>query len=349
MNLNHLIPIKNPYLKNIVIPLLLLIITFITSTIAGTMWACRDYSDLLNWHYGLTYSILIIFVLGSHEMGHYIAARIHKIDCTLPHFIPMFVPGAPQFGTMGAVIKTRAPFTNRKVLFDIGVAGPIAGFVATMIVLVYGFATLPSPESIFIYHPEYHFINKIPETGLHFGSNILFEIFGFFAIKSGGWVPPMNEIYHYPFLCVGWFGLFVTMLNMLPIGQLDGGHVIYAMFGRWQSIISRIFWWMCIIIAVGAVLNFLIEFLNSDINFPFKIFFEDYVLFYLKIFKNAAPWYFSGWGGWLVWAIICKVFIKLDHVPVADSQSIGTRRMIIGIIAIIIFIISFNYCGVYEI
>lgn len=127
--------------------LVLFLVTFFTTTVAGVQWVGKDPFELRNVLYGLPYSVAILFVLGVHEFGHYFAARHHRVDVTLPYFLPF--PPAPfflNFGTLGALIRTRAVVPSRKAMFDIGVAGPLAGFAACMIVLIFGFLTLPGRE-----------------------------------------------------------------------------------------------------------------------------------------------------------------------------------------------------------
>jgi membrane-associated protease RseP (regulator of RpoE activity) len=334
-----------------VVPLILFLATFLTTSIAGTQWASKDYSDVNNWHYGITYAILILTFLASHEFGHFIASRIHKVDATLPYFIPVLMPYSINFGTFGAVIRTRTPIPSRKALFDIGVAGPIAGFVVCLTILIYGLQTLPPKEFIYQIHPEYLklYAGKIPETSLFFGDTILFNFMARTFANPQGWLPPFNEIYHYPFLCVGWFGLFVTTLNMLPIGQLDGGHVTFAMFGRAQRIFARAAWWIMVFIGFGSVLGMLYGQLQIDYSSQLYITIQDWLLPVLTWIKTNMGWYFNGWGGWLFWAVITRLFIRLDHPPVADMEKLGTGRMLVGWISIVILFLSFSWNGIYFI
>jgi membrane-associated protease RseP (regulator of RpoE activity) len=330
--------------------LLLFLATFLTSTIAGTQWAFKDYTNILNWHYGLTYAILIMTFLLSHEMGHYIAARLHKIDATLPFFIPVPVPDLFPFGTFGAVIKTRTPIPSNKVLFDIGVSGPIAGFIVCVCYLIYGLTTLPTIDFIYQIHPEYlvKYGGKIPDVSLHFGDTLLYHFLSSFFANPRGFLPPMNEIYHYPFLNVGWFGLFVTTMNMLPFGQLDGGHVIYAMFGRkWQGRISRVIWWLIVTLGFGTLLNLLYIVLQDDYPYSFYISMQNFLLPILEWIKTNAGWYFRGWGGWLFWGLVARFYIKLDHPPVFQEEKLDSKRMVIGMFALLILILCFSYNGIY--
>jgi membrane-associated protease RseP (regulator of RpoE activity) len=306
--------LKDSFLINI----LLLLVTLVTTTIAGVEWTTGkagpyEFSDL---SFGLPYSLSILFVLGVHEFGHYFAAVFHKVKATLPYFIP-FPPiaGFFNFGTMGAVIKTKTVVPNNKAMFDIGAAGPIAGFFACLAVLIYGFTHLPSVNYILAIHPDYFSANYGKGAiGLEFGDTLLFMILRKFLTNSAQFVPPMSEIYHYPYLCVGWFGLFVTSMNLIPVGQLDGGHIIYSMFDeKKHEAIASIF--MILLIAVGlfGLLNTL---LNFNINF--------------------------GWSGWLFWAFILYFLIKVKHPPVKEFEKLDLTRMAIGIFAIIVFILSFS-------
>jgi len=304
---------KNRYLLHIG----LFIITFITTTIAGVQWTTGqpgpyDINVLLK---GLPYSITIILVITFHEFGHYFAAMYHRVSATLPFYIPFPpVPYFINFGTMGAVIRTRSRIYSRKAMFDIGVAGPIAGFIACMVILIYGFTQVPGVEYILSIHPDYF----QPEYGqnsmnLVFGNSILFSALKEIFVAQSAFFPPMSEIYHYPYLCVGWFGLFITSMNMIPVGQLDGGHISYTMFGEENSykvaVISFLF--LFVLGIVGLV--------DSTMELGLDI----------------------GWSGWLFWAIILYFIIRLKHPPVPDPVPLGKGRMILGYISFIIFILSF--------
>jgi len=179
-------------------------------------------------------------ILFSHEMGHYLACRYYRVDATLPHFIPgLWIPAIglsfwqpiPFVGTFGAFIRIRAPFPNRKALFDIGVAGPLAGFVVALPVLWLGVTS----GQVVPFDPS--------SGGLYFGDPLLFQL--------------VTRLVHGPVtdgqtLAIGslgiaaWFGLFVTALNLIPVGQLDGGHMTYAVFRELAHRISRVGWWVCV-------------------------------------------------------------------------------------------------------
>ena len=316
-------PQQEPYFKQeepkkrkgfgIWLNLLLFILTFISVTLAGVQWLNRDPFELGNFRLGLTYAYLLLTFLTFHEFGHYFAAKIHNIKVTLPFYIPFPLIFNP-FGTMGAVIRMREPIKSRKALFDIGIAGPVAGFVVAFAMLVYGMTHLPLFEYIYAIHPEYQGTG-VPTTGFSFGPNLLFIVLAkIFTSSPDVFLPPMNEIYHYPFLCVGWFGLLVTALNLLPVGQLDGGHIIYALFGSTHKFIARTFFG----ITLGMGLIGLLPYVGINL-------FSDYGLL-----------------NWLVWALLIFFVIKIDHPPFIDPVPLGTGRKLWGVFALFMFVSSFT-------
>jgi|WetSurSiteA1Bulk_404760.scaffolds.fasta_scaffold62368_1 membrane-associated protease RseP (regulator of RpoE activity) len=296
----------------------LFIITFITTTIAGVQWASAsggpyELGELLT---GLPYSISILLIITFHEFGHYFAAIYHKVRSTLPFYIPFPpIPMFINFGTMGAVIRTRTRINSKKAMFDIGVAGPIAGFIVTIIILIYGFLNVPGLDYLIHIHPDY----LEPTYGkdglaLVFGDSILFSFLREIFVQPGQFFPPMSEVYHYPFLCVGWFGLFITSMNMIPVGQLDGGHIAYAMFGDQNHFkLSVICISVMFVFGVIGLLDLILE-----IN------------------------YGIGWSGWLFWALILYFVIKLKHPPVLDSTELDSGRKLVGYFSFFIFLISFS-------
>ena len=293
--------------------ILLFILTFISVVMAGIQWLGRNPFEIGNFPLGLTYGILIITFLSLHEFGHYFAAKYHKVQVTLPYYIPFPLIFNP-FGTMGAVIRMKEHIKSRKALFDIGIAGPIAGFIAAAAMLIYGMTHLPPFEYIYSIHPEYQGTG-VPITGFSFGPNLLYLGFAkIFTSSPDVFLPPMNEMYHYPFLCVGWFGLLVTALNLLPVGQLDGGHIIYALFKSSHKFIARVFFG----ITLGMGLMGLLPYVGID-------FLADYGLL-----------------NWLVWALLMFFVIRIDHPPFVDPEPIGTGRKLLGVFALFMFVSSFT-------
>lgn len=296
----------------------LFIITFITTTIAGVQWTSAsggpyELSELL---IGLPYSISILLIISFHEFGHYFASMYHKVKATLPFFIPFPpIPYFINFGTMGAVIRTRSRINTKQAMFDIGVAGPIAGFVVCLAILIYGLLNVPGVEYILNIHPDYYDPSYGKEgINLVFGDSILFSFLRWIFVQPGQFFPPLSEIYHYPYLCVGWFGLFITSMNMIPVGQLDGGHISYAMFGEQNH-------YKISVIAFSIMFVFgILGLIDSMLEFNYGI----------------------GWSGWLFWALILYFVIKLKHPPVPDNNELDPNRKRIGYLSFLIFVISFS-------
>ncbi len=196
-----------------IINLVLFIITLCTTTIAGAVYDESIIDSVLS---GLPYSLTLLLILGVHEFGHYFAARSFGVKATLPYFIPF-----PSIvGTMGAVIKTRSPIPHRRALFYIGVMGPIPGFIVSLAAVIIG-VLLSSVQPL------------PPAEGLTpvFGNSLLF---GSIVYLVHGTIPGGFDIVLHPFAWAGWIGFLVTSLNLIPIGQLDGGHVLYSLIGRKQ-------------------------------------------------------------------------------------------------------------------
>lgn len=164
---------------------------------------------------GIPYAASILLILGAHELGHYFAARRRHVAVTLPYFLP-FPWG--MFGTFGAFIQLREPMRNRKVLFEIGAAGPLAGLIFAVPILLIGLATSPTGPIPF-------------GPSLIEGNSLLYAVSK--RLIFGEWLPSAHlDVYLNSLAWAGWTGLFVTGLNLLPIGQLDGGHVLYALIGE---------------------------------------------------------------------------------------------------------------------
>jgi membrane-associated protease RseP (regulator of RpoE activity) len=178
---------------------------------------------------GLPFSLTLMIILLSHELSHYFASRSHRTEATLPYFIP-----APSIiGTFGAFIKMKSPIASRKALIDIGASGPIVGFVFSVVASIIGLElseVMAAPEG---------------EGMLGLGESLLFS---FLAKAILGATPEGHEILLHPIAFAGWIGLFVTTLNLIPIGQLDGGHIAYALFGRQHRNIS-----MALVAALGVM------------------------------------------------------------------------------------------------
>jgi membrane-associated protease RseP (regulator of RpoE activity) len=283
--------IKKPQRKKqkpIWVNIILLIATVFTTTLAGALqWVDIDQVDWMNmvtlpylWQGFLFFSVPLMLILGVHEMGHYYASKTHHVDASLPYFIPL--PPPFLLGTFGALISTREPIPNRKALLDIGVAGPLCGFLVAIPVSLVGFflmqqQPLPLPTNG-------QNIILLPPLLLQWMQN-LFSISGDYLI--------------HPTLFAGWVGIFLTAVNLLPAGQLDGGHVARALLKEKHKYVS----WVVIFLLAG-----------------------------LSFFYT----------GWLMFAIIILLFIGTQHQPpLNEITPLDTRRKLLGLAILIIFILSF--------
>ena len=231
---------------------------------------------------GIPFSATLLGILVTHEFGHYLLSRIHRTPASLP----LFIPGFPQLvGTFGAIIRMRGPISNRKALFDIGVAGPLAGFVIAVVALAVGL----------------HWSEVVVDAGItdtfRLGPSLLLDAFIWLFI---GQVPFGHVVDLHPMAAAAWFGLFITSLNLIPIGQLDGGHVAYALWGERQRTVA-------------------------------------FALLPLLLFLG-----FTGWPGWFVWVAMAGLF-GFGHPPILDPEvSLGRRRVWIGRLTVIIFVLTFS-------
>ncbi len=191
----------------------------LTPSVVSGVWGNPEWLRI-----GLEFAIPALFILFCHEMGHYVACRIYRIPCTPPFFLPVPL----NFGTFGAFIRIKAPIHSKRQLFDVGIAGPIAGFVALVPFLLYGIAhSQPAPE------PP----GKLELLLL--GKCLAIELA---ARLFHGPLPAGTVLNLHPTAMAAWLGLFATALNLLPLGQLDGGHILYAATGRLQRRLALPFW-----------------------------------------------------------------------------------------------------------
>ena len=360
--------------RRVIIQALLFITTIITTSLAGAEWTygrsvfMPDYS-WEDFQSGLTYSIPFLMFLTVHEFGHYFMAKYHRVSATLPYYIPM--PPFPfSIGSMGAVIRFRQKVHSKMQIFDIGIAGPLAGFAVSLVVLFYGFTHLPPPEYIFEIHPEYKqyglsyadVVYKVqPESILDvtIGKNLLFLFFENFVADPSR-MPNPHEIMHYPFLFAGYLSLVFTCLNLLPIGQLDGGHVVYGLFGfKIHRIIASVFFVVLLFYSGLGVVNptdspdKLLYWVPGFVLFLYMalsglgLSARETLMYALLIFaaQLLVTWTFPpcrGIPGWLFFAFIVGRFIGVQHPPSEIEDPLDTKRIVLGWLALFIFIISFS-------
>jgi membrane-associated protease RseP (regulator of RpoE activity) len=258
---------------------------------------------------GLSYAGAILAILLAHEMGHWLLARAWSVDSTLPYFLPMFVPGSLNFGTLGALIRLRTPIPSRDAVLDIGAAGPIAGALVALPLYAWGMA-----------HSRIHAVSGMAAGGadslwalvqswmrgepVAAGSGAV--VFGDSLASAGiqwlvlGSIPPGHDVVVHPVALAAWLGLFVTTLNLLPLGQLDGGHVTYAWLGERRALlVSRL-------VSAGLLVAGILVSLN-----------------------------------WLVWWLLTRLVIGLRHPPAVDESPIGPGRRAVAVLSLVLFVVTF--------
>jgi membrane-associated protease RseP (regulator of RpoE activity) len=290
------------------INLVLFLVTLLSTLFVGWLYGgpvqpITTLTDLLNpisWLAGWPFALTLLGILGAHEFGHYFAARLRNVAVTLPYFIPMPF----GFGTLGAFIQMREPVPDRRKLFDIGVAGPLAGLIIAIPLLFLGLATSPMQ------------VPPTTEGAMLEGNSILYY---YAKIMVFGKPLPnpvtgedviMNQV-----TFAAWIGLLVTALNLLPVGQLDGGHTVYALFGRRARYLNVITVVLMALLAVAGL-----EVLQ--VNFP--------------------QLQSIGFTGWFVWIGLILFILGPYHPPVLDEvTTLDPRRRWLGYLVIAIFIITF--------
>ena len=266
-------PPTDDLLHDLVSPILLAF----EKTMAGDLAPLTD---------GLLFTFTLIIILGAHELGHYFACKHYGIKATLPFFIPA-PPIFTLFGTFGAVIKIKEPITTRRALFDIGIAGPLAGFALALPASIIGLLIAepaPAPEV-----SDWYF----DDPGLFRIIMMLFDL--------------PRWIHWNPVYWAAWGTLLVTALNLFPVGQLDGGHVVYALFGR------RAHKWISRAVCAGVI-----------------------VLAAVTMALYSLP-------VWILWSLVLLFMLKVGHPPVSDDEPLGKTRIILAILAAIIFLLCFMY------
>lgn len=209
----------------ILLPAVLLIATIITTVIAGALYrGAHILSNPAELIKGVPFSASLLLILGTHELGHFIASRRHGVSTTLPIFIPG-PPIPPMIGTFGAVIRIKSPITTKRALVDIGAAGPLSGFTVAIFVTAIGLRlSTVVPKSALA-------------GSLGLGSSLFFRLLTYIII---GPLSEGRDIFLHPVAFAGWIGMFVTAMNLLPIGQLDGGHLTYALLGPRHRLFSKL-------------------------------------------------------------------------------------------------------------
>jgi membrane-associated protease RseP (regulator of RpoE activity) len=233
------------------------------------------------------FTAAVLGVLTTHELGHYLVGRYHGVDVSLPYLIPFVVP----FGTLGAIIRMRGRMPDRKTLFDIGVAGPLAGLVATVVVTAIGLSLDPMtiPRSVVNAEGQVIIFNNPP----------LLDLIAQALGQPTSYADPTKTVH--PVIIGGWVGMFFTVLNLLPVGQLDGGHMVRAMLGRRQETVASLV--------------------------PLALFSLAAYLYYVRDlgFNESV-------GLWAVWGLFATIIAYNGPAHPADETPLGWKRQVVGLV-----------------
>lgn len=296
--------------------LILFVLTLLSVLFTGAMYGYEGEApeDLLatlgmmlkNLGAGWPFAISMLAILAAHEFGHYLVGRYHKTEVTLPYFIPL---PFSLLGTMGAFIQIKSPPRNRRVLLDIAIAGPLAGLVVAVPVLLLG-----------LYLSD---VGRIQGQGLLEGNSILYLLAKFMVKRQWlpqpltyGGLPPLlywlryvftgmpiplggMDVQLHPVAWAGWAGLLVTAMNLIPAGQLDGGHILYVLLGKR---VKKIFPFLLAAVALMGMV----------------------------------------WNGWLLWAFLLFIFGRVNAEPLDQVTPLDTRRKVVAVLMLIVFLLVFT-------
>ncbi|AEH38079.1 site-2 protease family protein [Halopiger xanaduensis] len=268
--------------------LVLLGLTVLSTLFAGSMWYHIDpIANPGNIWKAWPFTVSILGVLGIHEMGHYVMSRYHNVDASLPYFIPI----PTLIGTMGAVIKMKGRIPNRKALFDIGVAGPLAGLVATVIVTVVGLHLPPvtAPPDI---------VQDPNAIQIQLGYPALLEWLAAVFDQPLYRDDPATAVN--PVVIGGWVGMFITFLNLIPVGQLDGGHILRAMAGEMQESIAALV--PGVLFGLAAYLYYILDYSGNSVAI------------------------------WAFWGVFTAVLASVGPARPIRDESLGAGRFVLGLV-----------------
>jgi membrane-associated protease RseP (regulator of RpoE activity) len=246
--------------------------------------AAGHYGPLIQ---GMIFAGTLLLILSAHEFGHYFACRHYKIRATLPFYIPGPPYPLTPFGTFGAVIKIKEPFRSKRALFDVGIAGPLAGFVFALPASIIGLAIAKAAP-----------IEAVAKGGPVFLDPPLFKLI-MKLLGTPQWIE-WNPVYW-----AAWAALLVTALNLFPVGQLDGGHVLYAVVGpRLHKLVSRI---VCVAVGILAIVAFV-------------------------LYRSPI---------WFLWTAVLFFLLRVGHPPTTTEEPLGKARIALAIISILVFALCF--------
>ncbi len=277
--------------------LAMFVATVLTTLYAGSIWFYVSIESSLDLLAGWPFALAVLGVLGIHELGHYVLSRYHGVQASLPYFIPV-----PTFiGTFGAVIKMKGRIPNRKALFDIGVAGPLAGLIAAIIVAVIGLHLDPVnvPESV---------LNSENAIEIDIGYPPLLEFIAWVTGQQLEYADP--ALAPNPVVFGAWVGLFVTFLNLIPVGQLDGGHIVRAMAGSRSETVAAF-----VPAILFALAGYLYIFTDAQANAPFL---------------------------WMFWGLVALGLAYVGPTTPVFDDPLDRTRIVLGVTTFILGLLCFT-------
>ena len=316
---------------------LLFAATLATTMVVGAKYSLSARSLL---HDGLPFSLTLMGILLAHEMGHYLTSRRHRVNASLPYFIPFPV----GIGTLGAIIRMRGVPRDRGVLLDIGAAGPLVGLAVALPLALIGFARAQVGA---VTHAG------VGEPLVRYGDSILTWLV---VRVVHGALPPGVDVWLTPMAQAAWLGLFVTALNLMPAGQFDGGHIVYGLLGSKHGLISHLTflalvtwglwgvtgtmaaWEMALAAGVNAYALFLI------VSSPRRKWKRNLLIALVALWYTLRLTLSDGYPDtaiWLIWAVLLYSF-GLDHPPTRDlHRPLDLRRRLVGWFCVAIFVLTF--------
>lgn len=364
--------------RTLLIQLALFAVTIVTTTLAGAEW--KFGSSFITPHrpmgwpefwQGLAFSLPFLGILTVHEFGHYFTAVKNRVRVTLPFYLPLWLGTLTSIGTMGAFIRITSRIRSNRQYFDIGIAGPLAGFAVALGVLWYGFTHLPPPEYIFTIHPDFErfgtdYARHISREGsVALGDNLLFWLFKNYVATNPDWVPNAYDMIHYPWLLAGYLALFFTALNLIPIGQLDGGHILYGLIGqRGHRLVSpALFVGFVFYAGIGLPGEFVFHVLEDPLWNSLYVLVYAYLLFasFSRIHESrlnvvglalgvlvgqlVVGYFFptaQGYSGFLPFLFILGRFLGIYHPSAQYERTLSPGRKALGWLALVVFALCFS-------
>jgi membrane-associated protease RseP (regulator of RpoE activity) len=289
--------------------LALFLLTVVSVFYAGTSWAEVTPADpsllalVKALPHGWPFAVPLLSILLAHEFGHYFTARAHGVDASLPYFIPLPLLGL--FGTMGAVISMKGRIKSRNALLDIGAAGPLAGLVVAIPVLLVGLSRSP--------------VHATDGVALQEGRSLLYLLLKRIAL---GPIPAGHDVFLGPTAMAGWAGLFITSINLFPVGQLDGGHVAYALFGKRQDRYGRFVHFAMLALFLANLGYFVPRFRAEGLPYAFE-----------AAVANGMPW--------VMWFGVVYLMLRVsgrEHPPTEPGELSPARRTI-AVLTLLLFVL----------